>query len=190
MFKKISNIITSIFLVTSLLFLMFSVYTVYINKDSEDFFIFGYKPIYVLSGSMEPTLKTDSIAIVKKTNFEDIKKDDIIMFKKDDMIISHRVISINENRTISTKGDNNDVIDNFVVNENELKGKIVLSLNWVASIVSYCRKPYGIIKLLTYIVSLIIFVFSIKYLVKQLLKRKDDEHKKIEKGDIKDEKGN
>lgn len=190
MVKKISNIITSIFLVVSLLFLAFSVYTVCINKNSEDFFIFGYKPIYVLSGSMEPTLKTDSIAIVKKANFKDIKKDDIIMFKKDDMIISHRVVSINEDGTISTKGDNNDVIDNFVVNENELKGKIVLSLNWVSSIIKYCKKPYGIIKLLTYIASLTIFMLSIKYLVKQLLKCKDDKHKGIKKGDIENEKRN
>lgn len=178
--KKILKKIPSLFLVASLLFLAFSIYVTQTSANSDDVFIFGYKPVFVLSGSMEPTLKTNGVAIAKKVPSNEVKQNDIIMFKKDNLIISHRVIKINNDGSFVTKGDNNSTEDNFVVTKGEVKGKIVLTLNWVAPIVDYCKQPWGIVKLLLYVASILFVLCFIKFLIKQLVFKRRGPPKKTD----------
>ncbi len=85
--------------------------------------IFGYKPLVVLSGSMEPTLKEGSIVYYKKVNTNELKVGDIITFKsRDNNFVSHRIEKINEN-TFTTKGDANNTIDPSEVPFGNVLGK-------------------------------------------------------------------
>ena len=73
--------------------------------------IFGYKPLIVLSKSMEPTYKEKSIIYYKSVNENEIRVGDIITFKgSKNELISHRVMEIN-NGLITTKGDANSIED-------------------------------------------------------------------------------
>ena len=60
--------------------------------------IFGYKPLVVLTGSMEPTLKEGGIVYYKKVNPTELKEGDIITFKiSEDTVVSHRIEKVNDN---------------------------------------------------------------------------------------------
>ena len=86
--------------------------------------IFGYHPVVVLSGSMEPTYKTGSVIYYKKVDLKDLKEKDVITFEsKNGTFVSHRIVSLN-NELIETKGDANEVPDLNKVRYENVKGKV------------------------------------------------------------------
>lgn len=100
--------------------------------------VFGYKPLIVLSGSMEPTYKKQSIIYYKKVEREDIKIGDIITFKGNkNELISHRIVDI-ENDSFTTRGDANKVNDIDKVNYNNIYGKnINLNIAYVGYYINF-----------------------------------------------------
>lgn len=84
--------------------------------------LWGHKPLVVISGSMEPTLKVGGILYYEKIDLEDFKIDDILVYKTKDHIISHRIVDIIDDGFI-TKGDANNSIDNNLINKNQVLGK-------------------------------------------------------------------
>ena len=57
----------------------------------------GIRPFIVLSGSMEPDIKTGSIVYIN-TNISsyEIVKDDIIGFRLNNQTVTHRVVEVNK----------------------------------------------------------------------------------------------
>ena len=55
--------------------------------------IFGYKPLVVLSGSMEPTYGVGSVIYYHETPKEEIKVGDAITFTYETDFITHRVVN-------------------------------------------------------------------------------------------------
>ena len=99
--------------------------------------IFGIKPFVVLSGSMEKEIKTGSIVYVNSNiKVEDIKVGDIIAFSINNGHATHRVISINDNRTFTTKGDANQTEDLTQVKFENYMGKTIFSIPYLGYIVS------------------------------------------------------
>ena len=99
--------------------------------------IFGIKPFVVLSGSMEKEIKTGSIVYVNSNiKVEDIKVGDIIAFRINNGQATHRVISINDNRTFTTKGDANQTEDLTQVKFENYMGKTIFSIPYLGYIVS------------------------------------------------------
>jgi len=88
-------------------------------------FVLGYKPVVVLSGSMESVYPTGSMIYYKSVDFKDIKKGDAITFKLGGATLAtHRVIEKdNENQEFITKGDNNTTIDTKPVPYEAVVGK-------------------------------------------------------------------
>ena len=84
--------------------------------------VFGYKPLVVLTGSMEPTFKTGSIIYYKHVNQNELKEGDIITFKMGDYIVSHRINKI-DNGLYETKGDANNTVDANKITYNDIVGK-------------------------------------------------------------------
>lgn len=80
--------------------------------------IFNYKPIAILSNSMNPTFYKGDVVIYKQK--ENILPGDIIVFQYGSQIIVHRVVSINEYYT--TKGDANNTVDYIKVQKEDIKG--------------------------------------------------------------------
>lgn len=91
------------------------------------FFPFGYRPVVILSGSMEEELMTGAIAIVKKT--KDVKENDIIFFiTKEGTPVIHRYIATAENGKLITKGDANPKEDLEPVSLEQVQGKVLFAL--------------------------------------------------------------
>lgn len=75
--------------------------------------IFGINPYVILSGSMEPGIPTGSVVYID-THDKDVHEGDIIAFQSGSgkgAMVTHRAVKINEDGTITTKGDNNEVED-------------------------------------------------------------------------------
>lgn len=106
--------------------------------NDSDKTVFGYSARVVVSGSMEPVIKVNSISIVKNCDIEDIHENDIVCFKYSQDII-HRVIEVTTNDSgetvLHTKGDANELADNIEIYEDMVIGKVVYTFNGLADIV-------------------------------------------------------
>lgn len=109
-----------------------------VSSDKGDFYVFGYKPVVVLTGSMEPFMRTNSVAVVKET--KDIEKNDVIMFAVDDeTMVCHRVVGIDKEGNITTKGDSNETADFSKISLEDVKGKVVMRMNFLADVIGKFR---------------------------------------------------
>ena len=98
----------------------------------EGFSVLGFRPVAVLTGSMEPAIKTGAIVIVQETgNYE---PGDIVMYEDGEVCIIHRYVSDAPDGSIITKGDNNQAEDLRTHTRDEVYGKAVLVMNWVSVI--------------------------------------------------------
>ncbi|MCU6761023.1 Signal peptidase I W [uncultured Roseburia sp.] len=90
----------------------------------------GFKSYYVLSGSMEPEIKTGSMVIVN-TNADNFQIGDIICYQLSDTRVTHRILSITSKDSFITKGDANEAQDFFPVNRNMIIGKAVFHIPYL-----------------------------------------------------------
>lgn len=131
MLKKI----VSKFIIILLLFLIFLIILSMFNIS-----FLGFRIFKVVSGSMKPYLNINDIVIVYKNNNYQIN--DVITYKKNNEYITHRIIDIND-KTIITKGDNNNSIDELILKK-DIIGKVI----YKNSILKYLFKPLLIIFIL------------------------------------------
>lgn len=115
----------------------------FMEKDNKSFL--GYTARIVVTGSMEPEIKTNSITVIKMCNVDEIEKDDIICYNYGQDIV-HRVVekTTNENNSVvlHTQGDNNKAPDNVDINSDMIVGKVVKTVNWVAPFIDkYSIEP-------------------------------------------------
>lgn len=140
--RKISSFFSWLFLILAIVFSIFTSVTVFQAKQSgEDAYIFGYRPIFILTGSMEPYIETYGFALSKQiTDLDDVQVDDVISFhvttEAGNVIrVTHRVIRITEDGFVYTKGDNNRVEDGYPLTIENLESKVVMVFNqtaWIA----------------------------------------------------------
>lgn len=95
--------------------------------------LWGQKPLVVISGSMEPTLKVGGVLYYEKINIDELDEGDILVYQANDHIISHRIVDIIEDDFI-TKGDKNISVDNYLVSSNQVLGK---GTNWSIPYIGY-----------------------------------------------------
>lgn len=120
-FHIFGNCITAILLLTAIYCFCGMLHQKYTGKL---FFPFGYRPVVILSGSMEDELKTGSTVIVKKT--KDVKENDIIFFTTNDGTpVIHRYVATDENGQLITKGDSNPTKDLEPISQEQVLGKVV-----------------------------------------------------------------
>lgn len=89
------------------------------------------------SGSMQPNINIGDVIIVEKISKEklsSLKDGDILVFNHSDKIIVHRIYSIkkiNNNLYVSTKGDANNDIDNWITEEKDIIGTTKIRLPYI-----------------------------------------------------------
>nr|WP_317365196.1 signal peptidase I [uncultured Blautia sp.] len=92
----------------------------------------------VLSGSMEPALKTGGI-VISDTKKRKPDTGDIITYQIGDMNITHRVIGKRNYRYI-TKGDANDRKDPVMVKPEQITGTVVLDIPFLGHVAVFLRQ--------------------------------------------------
>lgn len=125
-------------------------------------YIFGYKPLVVLTGSMEPTFKTGSIIYYKTVSKNEIKEGDIITFKSGDSLVSHRVNKI-ENYIYETKGDANNTVDANRIEFSDIVGKDTnINIPYVGYYVKYINDHMYILIIVAVVLVLDFILSNIK----------------------------
>lgn len=86
--------------------------------------ILGYKPLVVLSGSMEPTLPIGSVIYYTPVEESELKVGDVITFRPNggENMVTHRIHAIQDGK-IETKGDANEVVDPALIEYKDVVGK-------------------------------------------------------------------
>jgi signal peptidase len=109
-------------------------------------FLFGYAPVVVYSGSMEPRIPVGSLAVTKPVPARSIKVGDVITFADPyvaNKLVTHRVVRIVErpNRALAyrTKGDANAVRDPWLVELPNEVGRFKFAVPWVGYGLVYAR---------------------------------------------------
>jgi signal peptidase len=93
----------------------------------------GWQGVLVLTGSMEPALQAGGVAFVDRVQPEQVRVGDIITFTRPDSTqqVTHRVIEVvatSDGARFRTKGDANDIPDDWIVRRSQLVGKVRLAL--------------------------------------------------------------
>ena len=130
--KYFSKVLTKIIYTLCLLVLFISIlsYTV-----SGRFSFFGYKPIYVMTGSMEPVIPTHSFVLGKSANANDLSVGDIAVYKRpiyvegkgacSNIFVVHRIIKKTVDGGFVFKGDANSSADETIVYGDQIMYKII-----------------------------------------------------------------
>jgi len=140
----------------------------------------NYKVMMVLSGSMEPKIKTGSVVIVKPLS--DYKEGEVISFKEPentDRIVTHRIVKVISGMDgvyYQTKGDANDAPDWTQVPKENVIGKVLFSIPYLGYVLNGIRQPV-IFTLLIIVPSTIIIYEEIKKVKGEFKKKK--QYKKI-----------
>ena len=106
----------------------------------------------VLSGSMEPAIKTGSVVMTKPAS--DYKVGDVITFgpmSKTKPPTTHRIAEITESNSVKTyitKGDANNAPDVREVLQKDIVGKVILDVPYFGYVVAFARKPIGFLLIL------------------------------------------
>lgn len=137
-------------------------------KNLPKFFI-------VTSGSMEPLVKSGSLALTRHINSSALKIGDIVAFTSPSNpreTILHRIFAIKSNSPLlfSTKGDHNSDPDQWDLTENGIKGRYIFSLPYLGKIIAFIQSPLGFILGICF--PAVLLVFSELLRVKKVLTKK------------------
>ncbi len=117
---------------TVILSIIFGILVILVSRE------FNYAMIAIGSESMTGTINKGDAIVYQKYDMDkmELKEGDIIVFAKNNMMIVHRVVKVytlNEGEYVyQTKGDYNDNVDNWVVTQQEVIGKVKTRVLWIA----------------------------------------------------------
>jgi signal peptidase len=140
--------IQKIFLIIIIFILLFTLYSKFILKE-ELIKLYNTAILVVLTGSMEPTIKSGEMIIIKEQT--DYNVDDIVTYKEDrNFFVTHRIINKYENK-YETKGDNNNLIDE-TIDKDQIEGKVIYHSKVCGFFILYLLKPITLIVIIIFIV--------------------------------------
>ena len=136
--------------------------------------VLGYRPVVVLSGSMEPTFSVGSVIYYKDTPFNEIKVGDPITFRAGggDALVTHRVTEKQEiSQTFTTKGDANNTEDPNPVQYQNVVGRAAsFCIPYAGYFVDFGKQPK--------VIAIMAAVLLAGILVEQVSKKDEESEQK------------
>ena len=143
--------------------------------NTDDVFLFGYKPYIIASESMEPAFKKYAFVLIKKESSANIKAGEVIAFKAAQIsgkAALHRVVDITADGFV-TKGDANKRVDEQIVTGDAFLGREVWHTNLTATLFMLAQAPGGIVYIVIFpCVTIVLVVILIQALRKLAGRRK------------------
>lgn len=137
----------------------------------------GIKTFVVQSGSMEPSIKTGGIVVVKPMDSYGVG--DVITYgsrSRTKSPTTHRIIEVTAEGNYVTKGDANNDQDLRTISRYEVIGKVLFSLPYVGYAVAAAQKPWGFM-IIVVIPAAIIIWEELQKIWRELQKKKDYKHR-------------
>lgn len=100
--------------------------------------LWGISVDVVLSGSMEPEIKTGGV-VFTDTKDKEIQTGDILTYRLNEILVTHRVIG-KELQGWITKGDANKLRDASPVTDSQIIGTVVWDIPYVGYVLSFLKK--------------------------------------------------
>ncbi|HOZ80970.1 MAG TPA: signal peptidase I [Candidatus Woesebacteria bacterium] len=121
-----------------------------------------FKAFIVTSGSMRPKIAEGSVVVVKRGN-DNLKVNDVITFIRPDNFkenITHRITEIKTDPKIAytTKGDANNVVDNWQVNKEKIWGKVMFSVPFLGHLINFSRTKVG--SIIVFVIPALLIILS------------------------------
>lgn len=141
--KIASNIFFTIFMIIMAVLIFITAQSKFTGKEPN---LFNHRVYIVDSGSMSPTIKVDSMIIVKESEPNEIIKGDVITYygHSKDSRVTHRVMDIENNgEFFTTKGDANEVNDPMPLEGKQLIGKVVFKVPIIGKVFRYLNTDVG-----------------------------------------------
>lgn len=137
----------------------------------------------VKSGSMEPTIHTGSIVVVKPA--AQYQKGEIVTFGPDtkkEIPITHRIVEVRgegAGMRFLTKGDANENTDMKEIASREVIGKVFFSIPYLGYVIDFARKPLGFFLLIIVPACVVIIDESINLWKELRTGRRKAEHNEV-----------
>ena len=138
----------------------------------------NYKVLTVLSGSMEPAIKTGAVVVIKPAS--DYKIGDIITFghsTRTETPITHRIYDIKiagGQAVYITKGDANNSPDIKEIAKKDVEGKVLFSVPYFGYLINFVKKPIGFILIIIAPAAIIVYD-EIRKIYKEIKNKKKAE---------------
>lgn len=181
--KRILKAVSS--LMTAVIFLVFltTLFLVILTKASGgEPSLFGYQLKTVLSGSMEPKIKTGAILSIKETEDPTVfQEGDVITFMtEDETLVTHRIIEVQQDGQVyNTKGDANDAADREPVMADNIVGSYTgFTIPYLGYALNFANTSEGAALLLV-VPGILLLIYSV-VMIWQAFRQIDDEKKAME----------
>ncbi|QFT90560.1 Signal peptidase I W [Bacillus sp. THAF10] len=176
--KKGINFLISTVLIILILLIVFFIVSSKLSGGGPK--VFGKELLTVLSGSMEPDIKTGSIiAITPAENPDSYKVGDVITFRSNDnpnILITHRIMdvqTIDSNIHYVTKGDNNDANDITPVPSMNVVGKYAdFTIPFLGYILDFVKSKIGTV-LMVIVPGVLFIVYAVVSVWKAIANMED-----------------
>ena len=150
-FKKALHIIINVILWVLIVIIAFFAVVTFSHKGNGSVaHIFGFTPMTVLSDSMAPTFHKDDLILVRQGDPADYQQGDVISFwtviNGQRVINTHRIAAVYADGGMvqyATKGDANQVNDEFLVVPADVIGEYVLSIPLLGRVLSLLSTSTG-----------------------------------------------
>lgn len=146
---RIIKIISTFFKIISVILILLIITLLLIPN------LLGIKPHIDYLGTMNPTIKKGSISYINENiKYESIKKDDIIGVNIRNQQVTSRVLKVNEDKMLETKGDKESNEEIIIISKKEYLGRVVLTIPYAGSIITLFQNHF----ILTSVIILTIIV--------------------------------
>lgn len=146
--KILSNVGFSIFMIIMVILILITAQAKITSKEPG---LFGHRLYIVDSGSMSPTIKEDSMIIVKELEFVGIQERDIVTYYgHGGSRVTHRVMKVENNgKSFTTRGDANNSNDPLPLEGEKIIGKVVFIIPFIGNVFRILSTKLGIALLIT-----------------------------------------
>lgn len=134
------EVLSDLLSVTLTLLIILCFWMAYQEKQTGELqFLFGYKAVCIMSGSMEESIQTGAIVLIEQMEEKRATLGDVLMFETADGFVTHRFIGVDkeakeegEEAWMITKGDANRIEDPVRIAPEEVRGRVVAVCNAAA----------------------------------------------------------
>ncbi|NLT40851.1 MAG: signal peptidase I [Clostridiales bacterium] len=148
----------------------------------------GFRMLKVISGSMEPTIHTGAVIIIKEIEPTQLQTGDIVTFRSaeyDSQLVTHRIVKIESSPggglMFTTRGDANDADDTAPLPASQIKGTVVFSIPLLGYAMDFIQSREGLV-LVIIVPCIFLGVYEIKQIrvnVRALKKKKTGQARDI-----------